>query len=98
MFSLRSWAILVLGIVCGFITFIPNGCLADSGTTRAYFAAYIGITASLLFIIGGVYGFVTDSGWWVLLPAVGCQVAAFTVPALIREKPQSNHPDRIVNA
>jgi hypothetical protein len=65
-FCCRS-SIFITGLSLGFITFIPNGMMRDSGTTLAVRFSNIGLSASFLFIVGGVVGAIFKK-WSALLP------------------------------
>lgn len=81
--AVRSFIILIVGIVLGNITYFPNFMMCDEGTPIAHASAKMGITASFLFIAGGIYGFITNKGsWWVLAPAFICQTLPFLMVKL----------------
>ena len=68
-------SICVVGVGLGFLTFMPNIMMSDSGSTKAIRAANIGMAASVMFVVGGVLGCIYNS-WWSLLPGFATQVAA----------------------
>lgn len=76
--SVRRGAILLVGIMVGFVTFMPNAMMSDSGTKKAGRAASLGMIASALFVCGGVVGGILND-WRALVPGLIFQVLAFVV-------------------
>jgi hypothetical protein len=73
--------ILFTGMCLGFMTFMPNAMMSDSGTRLAVTFSGVGLTASLLFCVAGVVGAVTKK-WNLFKYACGMQLLAFS-PLLI---------------
>jgi hypothetical protein len=89
--STRGIAILVVGVLLGFITAGPNIMMSDSGTPEAMRTAYVGMIASLLFVVGGVVGFFANYGWWILLPGLLMQLLVFQTISQISRR-STHHP------
>eukprot|EP00808_Paulinella_micropora_P001612 g10535.t1 len=66
------------GVALGFLTFMPNAMMSDSGSQKAMLSANLGMAASLSFLVGGVVGGLSGLPAW-LLPGVGLEIAALTV-------------------
>jgi hypothetical protein len=60
-------SIFMTGLSLGFITFIPNGMMRDSGTTLEVRFSNIGVSVSFLFIVSGFEGTISKK-WSALLP------------------------------
>jgi hypothetical protein len=71
-------SIFITGLSLGFITFIPNGMMRDSGTTLAVRFSNIGLIASFLFIVGGIVGAIFKK-WSALLPGTILQLVTWSL-------------------
>lgn len=60
----------LLGLVLGMVTILPNLMLADGGTRVSQPASYIGMAASLSFIIGGVLAGIYNQCKWLLVGVI----------------------------
>jgi len=74
--GLKKVCIAILGIFLGFVTLAPNAMMLDSPSNSS--AAFIGVCASLSFVIGGVYGGFVGKFVW-LLPGLVLQVIALAL-------------------
>lgn len=71
------FVILLVGWTLGCMFYFPNIMMADSGSPKAVLAAKVGMLASLLFALGGCFGYMSHKiGWRALLPGLLCQVVA----------------------
>jgi hypothetical protein len=75
---LNRVAILLVGVVVGYVTFISNIMMSDSSTAFAMRVASMGMGASGLFIIGGVIGLFWGS-WRALLPGLILQCTVWMI-------------------
>ena len=72
-------AVLIVGFILCMVTLPANAMMMDSGTGEAMVAAMIGVTASLLCFIGGIFGCVTTFGWRSLIPGFAAQIFMFVL-------------------
>jgi hypothetical protein len=77
-FNPERLVIFAVGFMLGLVTFAPNVMMSDAGTAEANRNANIGITASLLFVVGGIVGAILHT-WIALLPAAILQVIALAL-------------------
>lgn len=92
--SYRGIAILIIGILVGFIVCGPNVMLSDSGRYWSLIAANCGLVASILFMVGGLVGFFANVGWWILLPGLIFQLLALII---FHEKFPCQKPSKVSN-
>lgn len=79
---LNRGAILLTGCFLGTATLVPNAMMSDNGSTLATTCAIIGLSASALFVIGGIAGCFLGT-WKALLPGLGMQILPFVISAAI---------------
>jgi hypothetical protein len=58
-------------ILFGFISLMPNLMMCDDGTKRGSYASYLGLTASILFIISGITGLLNYNLIGIILLYIG---------------------------
>lgn len=69
---------LTVGLGGGFILFLPNAMMCDSGSHKSNRASFLGLCACLAFGCGGVYGALYLSNFaLVFAPGIALQILAF---------------------
>ena len=68
----------ITGILLGIMTFFPNLMLNDSGTNGGQIASYVGLAASLSFVLGGILAGIYNQCKWLLIGLI-LQISALVI-------------------
>mmetsp|Transcript_1297 Transcript_1297/g.3620 ORF Transcript_1297/g.3620 Transcript_1297/m.3620 type:complete len:153 (-) Transcript_1297:872-1330(-) len=70
-----GFCVFVTGLSLALFLLFPN--IMMLGTAHSKRHGWVGVTANVLFLMGGVVGLVTPMEWWALLPGGAVQLLAF---------------------